>query len=228
MDNDLIAYLENFVTKKRKQTFEKILEKRTRYITVVLEDIYQPHNASAVLRTCECFGIQDIHIIENKNEYNINPDVVVGSHKWLSLFKYNTSDENSIATVRHLKENGYRIVATIPDQKSTELKDFDLNSGKVALLFGTELKGLTDDILNVSDEFLHIPMAGFTQSLNISVSAAIILYELTKKLRQSDIPWGLMEEEKQLLKTEWLKNTIKNADMLIHNFKEQNKSPENL
>ncbi len=227
MENELNTYLEQFVTENRKRTFEKILNVRTRYITVVLEDIYQPHNASAVLRTCECFGIQDVHIIENKNEYTVNPDVVVGSHKWLSLYKYNTRENNSVPAIQNLKSRGYRIVSTVPRAKSTSLEHFNLTRGKTALLFGTELQGLSDEIMDASDEFLHIPMTGFTQSFNISVSVAIILYELTKKLRNTDIPWQLSYSEKQILKTEWLKNTIKNADQLIQNFKETDAKEEN-
>ena len=218
MKEDLITYLENFITENRKKTIEKVLNQRTRYITVVLEDLFQPHNASAVLRTCDCFGIQDIHIIENRNEYQINPDVVVGSHKWLTMYKYNMEENNSLSTVKKLKKQGYRIIATTPGHKSLTLNNIDIHKGKMALLFGTELRGLSDQILEVSDEFLHIPMVGFTKSFNISVSAAIILYELTKKLRQSDCDWKLSHEEKQILKTEWLKNNIKNSEMLINNF----------
>ncbi len=167
MEKDLIAYLESFLTERRRALFRKILEQRTRYLTVVLEDLYQPHNASAVLRSCECFGIQDIHIIENRNKYTVNPDIALGASKWLNLIKYNDQEDNTAVAIRSLKEQGYRIVATVPGKDATPLQEFDLTAGKAALLFGTELTGLTETAVSLADEKLVIPMYGFTESFNI-------------------------------------------------------------
>lgn len=214
----LIEYLEGFLTERRKKLFYRNILHRTRYITVVLEDIYQPHNASAVLRTCDCFGIQDVHIIENRNKYQINPDVALGSNQWLSLFKYNTPGNNTVSTLEKLRTEGYRIVATTPHSNDTELQNFNLDKGKVALLFGTELRGLSEEAINNSDEFLKIPMYGFTESFNISVSAAIILHFLTQKLRNSDINWQLDSNEKNAIILNWIKTSVKNSDGLIKAF----------
>lgn len=211
----LIEELSGFVTRRRRELFDQVLNFRTRYITVVLEDIYQSHNASAVLRTCECFGIQDVHIIENRNKYNINPDVVLGANKWLNLKKYNRQDYNTGEAIRELRDQDYRIIATTLNEKAVPLHNFDLDTGKCALFFGTELTGLTDMVLEVADEFLHIPIHGFTESFNISVSAAIILNQLTMRLHQSDLPWRLsdVEREEQLL--EWLKKSIRGGEKLL-------------
>ena len=218
MKEKLVKYLEKFVTQHRRDLINEILEYRTRYITVVLEDIYQSQNASAVLRTCECFGIQDVHIIENRNRYEINPDVTLGANKWINLIKYR-GKENIIKTaVDSVKSKGYRIVATTPDKNNKSLEDFDLEKGKVAILLGTELTGLSDEILNLSDEFLNIPMFGFTRSFNISVSAAIILHHLMSKLRSSEIRWHLTEQEKQDIKIKWLKQSIKKSDIIENSF----------
>ncbi len=214
----LIEYLTGFVTSQRRGLFDRVLEERTRYITVVLEDIYQPHNASAVLRSMDCFGIQDAHIIENSNEYRINPDVALGASKWLNLLRYNQSTANTRAAIDRLKGQGYRIVATTPHQNQVALPDFDLEPGKVALLFGTEMQGLSSTALDQADEFLKIPMYGFTESFNISVSAAIILYQLKQKLTRSQIAWHLSPEEKQHILLEWLKKSIKRSDLLIRQF----------
>ena len=205
----LLKYLSEFVTEHKLELFEKNINYRTKYITIVLEDIFQSHNASAVLRTSDCFGIQDVHIIENKNKYIINPQVALGSSKWLNLIKYNKKENNSLDAVRALKKQGYRIVATTssPDIRNN-LENFDLKKGKVALFFGTELEGLSDKILNNTDEFLKIPMYGFTESFNISVSASIILHHLTLKLRNSDINWQLTDEEMIDIKINWLKSSI--------------------
>ncbi|HLO59205.1 MAG TPA: RNA methyltransferase [Bacteroidales bacterium] len=222
MTRALVDHLSQFVSERRLQLFDTVLNMRTRYMTVVLEDIYQPHNASAVLRSCECFGIQDIHIIENKNEYHINPDVVMGSTKWLSINRYNQFDDNTANTLRDLKTKGYRLVATSPHKKSADLRDFDTTRGKFALLFGTELKGLSPLALDMADEFIRIPMTGFTESLNISVTAAICIHHLTSILhRDNSISWHLTDEEKQEIKLDWLRNSIRKSHLIEKAFLEQ-------
>ncbi len=218
MKKKLAKYLEGFVTQHKRDIINEILEHRTRYITVVLEDIYQSQNASAVLRTCECFGIQDVHIIENKNRYEINPDVTLGANKWLNLIKYKGKDNVIKSAVDSLKSKGYRIVATTPDDSNTSLEDFDLEKGKVAILLGTELTGLTDEIFSMSDEFLNIPMYGFTKSFNISVSAAIILHHLISGLRNSELDWRLSEQEKLDVRIKWLRESIKKSDIIENSF----------
>ncbi len=209
----LLDHLLGFASDNKNNLFEKIIQYRTRYITVVLEDIYQSHNASAVLRTCDCFGIQDVHIIENNNKFEINPDVALGSTKWLNLFKYNNGETNTLHAFRRLKTQGYRIVATTPYKNDCNLEELSLDS-KIALVFGTELNGLSEEAIKYADEFVKIPMYGFTESFNISVSAAIILHYLTEKLRASDQHWKLNEEEIIDVKLNWVKNVVKSSDMI--------------
>ena len=214
-------HLLEIVTHERISNYNKVLDQRSRYLTVVLEDIFQPHNASAVLRTCDCFGVQDVHIIENRNEYTLSPDVALGSSKWLNMYKYNNSENNSPAAVAHLREQGYRIVATTPHTDDTNLEDFDLTKGKAAIFLGTEKEGLTDYIINEADEFLKIPMYGFTESFNISVSAAIILHHLNFNLRNSDINWKLPENEKAEILYNWVFDNIKSAELIKRKFYSQ-------
>lgn len=218
---DLIRHLSGFVTENRMELFQRILNDRTRYITVLLEDIYQSQNASAVLRTCDCIGIQDVHIVEERNEYEINPDVSLGSNQWLSLHYYNKGKDNIADAVGALKEKGYRIVATSPNQEGTIPETFDLEKGKAVLMFGTELTGLTGQAMDLADEFIQIPMVGFTESYNISVSAAVILYQLRKRLVQSKIPWKLGEEEKDLILLDWLRSSIKMGDQIVNKFRRE-------
>jgi len=216
-DESVISFLSGFVTEKRLNRIEEILAKRTRYITVVLEDIYQSQNASAVLRSCECFGVQDVHIIENYNPYNINPMVLKGSDKWLNIKRYNQSDNNSADAVQRLRSEGYRIVATSLNENSTGLDAFDVGKGKCAVFFGNEHQGVSEYILNQADEYLKVPMCGFTQSLNISVSAGIIISHLTGKMRNSEIEWHLTATEKESIRAEWLKCSVKiNIDELYN------------
>lgn len=226
MRTKLLDHLSAFITAERKDLFNKIAENRTNYITVALEDIFQPQNASAVLRTCDCFGIQEVHIIENRNEFQVDTEVAMGSSKWLTLNKYNSLKNNSLSAIKLLKQKGYRIVATSPHANDVELPDFDIAKGKFALVFGSELPGITEIINNEADEFLKIPMFGFTESFNISVSAAIILHHLTNKMRKmEEIKWQLTEEEKVELKIQWIRNTIKKSSLIEKRFlKEQSKN----
>lgn len=218
MNVELINFLKQFVTDNRFEVFDKVLENRTRYITVAVEDIYQSQNASAVLRTSDCLGLQDIHIIENKNKYEVNPDVALGSAKWLNLIKYYKKENNTLEAIKKLKESGYRIVATSPHKEGVDLANFDLRKGKVALFFGNEVIGLSELMIENADEYLKIPMYGFTESFNISVSAAVILHHLTSKLRNSNINWQLTDFEKEELKLSWLKETIKSSSLLVNDF----------
>jgi tRNA (guanosine-2'-O-)-methyltransferase len=221
MNEILIEYLSQFVSERRVQLFDAVLDQRTRYITLVLEDIYQPHNASAVLRSCECFGIQDVHLIENVNEYRISPEVALGSNKWLSIFRHNQQKSNTSLALHSLKDKGYRIVATSPHKNDCNLEDFDLQKGKTALVFGSELTGLSDEALEIADEFVKIPMTGFTESLNISVTAAICVHYLTGKLKKDpSIFWEIPKDEKQEIKLSWLRNSIKNSDIIEKRFLE--------
>lgn len=218
MNKELTEYLLSYVTENRKKLFLKNIENRTRYLTVVLEDIYQSQNASAVLRTCDCFGIQDVHIIENRNDFTLNPKVVMGASKWLSLHQYNEHENNTLKAINNLKEKGYRVIATTPHMNDTNLEDFDIAGGKTALVFGTELKGISEEVIKHADGFLKIPMYGFTESFNISVSAAIILHHLTLKLNEQAVDFQLPENEKNDLLLQWLKRSIKGADLLIEEF----------
>lgn len=219
---ELVSFLELFLTDERLSTFNKVLSNRTDYLTVVIENVYQPHNASAVVRSCDCFGIQDVHIIENSNEYNVNPEIALGSSKWLNLYKYNKTDNNTLETITLLKKQGYRIVATTPHTNNVTLDEFDLSKGKAAFLFGTEQEGLSDIALNNADEYLKIPMYGFTESFNISVSAAIILNHLITKLHNSDISFGLSNERMLEVKLNWLKKTVGRSDILIKEYCKKN------
>ena len=218
MNTPLNEYLSQFAHTDRIELLQQKLLQRTRYICVCLEDIYQSQNASAVLRTCEAFGIQDVHIIEDKNKYQINPMVVKGSVKWLNIYKYN-SPQPSYNAIQELKQKGYRIVATSPYGNNVALENFDITKGKTAIFLGTEYSGISDVVRQNANEFITIPMFGFVESFNISVSAAIILYQLVTKLRQSEIQWQLSKIEQNELMLQWLQTTIRSADEIIERYK---------
>ncbi len=220
---ELIKFFSELVKEERLEQMLSVLSNRTRYITVVLEDIFQPQNASAVLRTCDCFGIQDVNVIENRNEYNVNPDVVRGADKWLDMHKYNKHSNNTLEAINELKNKGYRIIATTPHTNDQKLEEFDLSAGKSAFVFGTELTGVSEIVKANADGFMKIPMYGFTESFNVSVSAAIALHYLTYQLRNSNLPWKLTKEEYDDLLLNWLKKSIRRSHVIEKEFLTRNK-----
>lgn len=217
---DLIDHLSSFISDAKKEGMEAVLNKRTRYITVVLEDIYQPHNASAVIRSCDGFGIQDLHVIENQNEYTLNPNVAQGAHKWIDLLRYNhPGRSNTKACIMALREKGYLVYATSPHAAELNIDEVDLNR-RAAFIFGTELSGLSDQARDLADHQVRIPMYGFTESYNLSVSVALLLQRVITKLHQSEINWQLEESEKQSIRLNWYRKSVKNAAILEKVFRE--------
>lgn len=206
--------MKEFVTPEKWNLFNKIVCDRTRYITVVLEDMFQSHNASAVLRSADCFGVHDVYTIENYNEFVFSKGVALGASKWLNLNRYNGLGNNSLECVNSLKEKGYRIVATMPHLNDSPMYDLDLSKGKIALFFGSEQMGLSDTVLENADEFIYIPMYGFTESFNVSVSAAICMQYYSQKLRESTFEWQLSESEREEVLISWLKQKIKSFESL--------------
>ncbi|MDF1573114.1 MAG: RNA methyltransferase [Bacteroidales bacterium] len=220
-DKAFREFLLPMVNENRLELIDRVLKDRTRYITILLEDIYQSHNASAVLRTCDCFGIQDVHIVENRNTYELNPDVELGAAQWLTLHTYNKEGNNTLPAIRSLKEKGYRVVAATPHTNEVEVADLDLDKGRVAIMLGTEMKGLSESALSLADEYVKIPMAGFTESFNISVSAAIILYELNARLRSSFLDWKMKPSENEEIRYQWIRNSVNHIVRIEKGFKKK-------
>lgn len=209
----LYDYLAAFATEHKRELIEKIAGQRTRYVTVVLEDIYQPQNASATIRTCDSFGIQDLHIIENRNRFKVKAAVTQGASKWVDLHRYRTREsDNTTTCLQALAEQGYRLVATVPDPQRPAISDMPLDR-KIALLFGTEETGLSSTALNNADMLVQIPMYGFSRSFNLSVSVALCLYDVTLRLRAAPIDWRLPPEELLDLKLRWIRKVIKKPEV---------------
>ena len=214
-----LNYLESYLTERRRELFKKVLSNRTRHFTVVTEDVKQLHNTSAVMRTCDIFGIQDLHVVEELQGKRIDKEIAMGVQKWVSLHRYSNIEQCMGA----LKSQGYRIIATTPHISSACLEDIDITQ-KAAFFFGKESDGLSDKVLKQADAFLKIPMYGFTESLNISVSAAIILQDVTNKLRRSDIEWQLSEQEQLEKRLDWISKTLKSYDGIVARYYDEIKS----
>lgn len=217
VDLDYLQFLENILTDNRKERFLEVLKNRTNHFTVAVEDVFQMHNTSAVMRSCEVFGVQELHVIEQRFGKKIDKEIAMGAQKWVDIKAYETVDE----CIKKIKNNGYQIIATTPHENDCLLEDFDITK-KSALFFGTERDGLSKEILDQADGFLKIPMVGFTESLNISVSVAIILQNITERLRKTNVDWQLSENEILEKRMEWAKNSIKDIKRIEKRYFEEN------
>ena len=191
------------LTDARLARMGSVAGERTRHLCVVLEEVYQGHNASAILRTCDCFGVQDVHAIEQRNRFKANDEIALGSAQWLDVQRWNAANGGRAACLAHLRARGFRIVVTSLGENTTTLEELPLEA-PLALCFGTEKEGITPDLLAEADHRVRIPMHGFTQSFNVSVSAALCLHTLTTRLRHSSIPWRLSADERDRLLARWV------------------------
>lgn len=216
--NEIINYLKEFVTEERYSLFNKVLSHRTRYVSLFVENIYQSHNASAIIRTSEALGIQDMIVFERRNSFCPNEEISMGAQKWMNIERYNEKDTSVKNVINNCKEKGYRIIATALHEKSISLHDLNIEKGKMMFLFGTEKEGLTEEIKSYADEFVKIPMYGFTESFNVSVSVAITMNLILNKLRHSEIPFLLSVQEKEKLMIEWLVKSIPMGEKILEHF----------
>ena len=217
IDIEYLSFLENILTDNRRERFLDVLAKRTKHFTLVVEDVFQMHNTSAVMRSCEVFGIQELNVIEQRYGKSIDKEIAMGAQKWVDINQYDSVS----SCISSLKNKGYQIIATTPHENDCLLEDFDISKPS-ALFFGTERDGLSPEILEKADGFLKIPMVGFTESLNISVSAAIIIQDITNRLRRSNIDWKLTEEEILEKRLAWAKNSIKDIKRIEARYFEEN------
>jgi tRNA (guanosine-2'-O-)-methyltransferase len=217
VDIAYLEFLENILTDNRKERFLNVLKNRTNHFTIAVEDIFQMHNTSAVMRSCEVFGIQELNVIEQRYGKSIDKEIAMGAQKWVDI---NVFDSIS-GCVDSLKAKGYQIIATTPHENDCLMDDFDISKPS-ALFFGTERDGLSEEILQKADGFLKIPMVGFTESLNISVSAAIIIQNLMNRLRNSDINWQLSEEDILEKRLQWARSSIKDIKRIEKRYYQEN------
>ncbi|MBL1142040.1 MAG: RNA methyltransferase [Proteobacteria bacterium] len=215
--SNLISRLSDIINDDRVERLQEVLNQRTRYLTIVLDDIYQPQNSSAIMRTSECIGIQTINIIEDRNEHKTNRDVVKGSSKWIDLNLYECED-GRIECIKNLKQQNYKIAAMTLNQESIPLEELPVNE-KLALCFGSEDTGLHRAQEHKADYKVQIPITGFTQSYNVSVSAGISLYYLINKIKETNQNWQLTKDEKEKLLIEWLSKSTPTGRILLDKYK---------
>ncbi|MEZ7838679.1 MAG: RNA methyltransferase [Flavobacteriales bacterium] len=211
---EILAELQQFLNPERIERFEDVLANRTKHFTVAVENIFQSHNASAVMRSCDCFGVQDLHVIANHNQYELSKDVAMGAEKWVDMHSYYKKENNTQDCIDELKSQGFQIVATTPHTNDVLLPDFEVTK-KSAFFFGTEISGLSDIVLDQADAFVRIPMYGFTESYNISVSAALVLHDVVNRLKKSEVDWALSEEELMDKRIDWAVKSLKSGPQVL-------------
>jgi tRNA (guanosine-2'-O-)-methyltransferase len=217
--SNIISKLSGVINDNRITVLDEVLKQRTRYLTVVLDDIYRPQNASAIMRTSECLGIQDLHAIQDRNDHKVNPGVVKGATKWIEINCYSNSI-GRMKCVDNLKQQDYNIVAMTLSKDCISLEELPVDK-KFALCFGCEETGLSKDIENNADYKVKIPITGFTQSYNVSVSAGISLYYLINKIKDTQQNWQLTKEEKEKLLIDWLSKSTPTGEVLLEKYKEE-------
>lgn len=210
----ILGELQKFLKPQRIERFEEVLANRTKHFTVAVENIFQSHNASAVMRSCDCFGVQDLHVIANHNEYELSKDVAMGAEKWVDMHSYYKKENNTQDCIDELKSQGFQIVATTPHTDDVLLPDFDVTK-KSAFFFGTEISGLSDIVLDQADAFVRIPMYGFTESYNISVSAALVLHDVVNRLKKSEVDWALSEQDLMDKRIDWAVKSLKSGPQVL-------------
>jgi tRNA (guanosine-2'-O-)-methyltransferase len=215
-----IDYLKQFVTAERAAKFERVANERTAYLTLLLENLYQPHNCSAILRSCDCLGVQHVHIVEHDNRFTDNTEVSMGASAWLTLHRHPGGENATARAIAHLRASGYRVVAATPHEREVMIDDLDLHAGKIALLLGTEHTGLSPEALALADEHVKVPIHGFMESYNVSVCAALLVSSVIRRLRASDIEWRLPARERQTILFSWYKHAVKSSDLLLKRFDE--------
>lgn len=213
VDLDLLAYLEGYLTEERKQRFLEVLQHRTKHITIAIEDVYQMHNTSAIIRSCDVFGVQQVHVVEDRFAKRLDKNIAMGAEKWVDVHRYH----NTMDCIANLKKHGYQIIATTPHNDSTLLPEFYPDQ-KSAIFFGTEKEGLSDTVMQQADGFLKIPMVGFSESLNVSVAAAIIIQDLAHKVRASETNWQLTDVEILEKRMDWTQKSIQHVKGIIKRY----------
>ena len=216
-ERKLLVHLQSFLTRARRDRFEEILSRRTRLLTLVLEDVFQPHNQSAVLRSADACGVQDVHIIETASQLDIARDIALGSDRWLTIHRHQHASDNTHTCLRKLQAEGYHILVASPHPPAVPLPEVSVTR-KTALVIGHETTGTSQTALELADERVVIPMWGFVESFNLSVAAALCLYDLRRKLDASGLDWRLSDEEAEELRFRWTRQSTPHVEAIERRF----------
>lgn len=191
------------ITEHRRDLLVKVVQNRTRHFCMVLEDLFDPHNISAVIRTAEVFGLEDVHVIEEVNPYKVNKSILKGSIKWMNIYLH----KKRMACMEHLRKKGYRIAVASTNTNNSVL-DLDL-SQPTAFYLGSEFTGNHPDTLAAADCEFKLPQYGITESMNVSVAGGVLMCYLDHFMQQKGRQnFTLSPKERDELLLEWLERHL--------------------
>lgn len=216
-DKEAIAVLSQCLLPQRRERLATAAYARTRWVTVAFDSLAHSHNVNAVLRTCECLGIQDVHLVTGGVPLQAYRNISRGALEWLSVHEYATLADQ----LNSLRAAGYRLVGTAPHQgsESVSVVDFEpAGAAPIALLFGQEKYGMSDEALAAVELSVYVPMVGLTESLNVSVAAGMLLGSLLEKMDREGFDYRLNRHESDVLLLSWLKKSVKSADLILSRY----------
>ena len=217
--NQLLAFLDGFLTDSRRERLNEVLDNRTSHFCVAMEDLFYERNSGAIIRTADGYGIQHIHVIEPKDSFKAKVTNIIskGAEKWVTKTQYGNLHTGTQDCIDSLGSKGYQIVATSPHVNGHTIHDFDIMK-KSAFFLGAEKAGISDEIMEQADDFISMPIYGFTESFNVSVANGILLHELINRLRKSDVKWQISDEERNELMLDWTLKSIVSSHFLAEKF----------
>ncbi|MEG2078370.1 RNA methyltransferase [Chryseobacterium sp.] len=210
-------YLKQFLTEERLRKIEHFAPESSDFVLPVLEDVYQFRNAAAIVRSVEACGFHKVVALQEENNFEPNLKVTKGADTWVEVEKL----PRNMESFQKIKDKGYKIVVVSLENNAKMLPEYEITE-PIALVFGTEMEGVSQEILDFADETLAIPMYGFTRSFNVSVAASICMYELKQKLMKSTIDYKLNEEKLLKMKIRWAVNSIKSGKQILAKYLREN------
>ncbi len=210
-------YLKQFLTEERLKKIEHFAPESSDFVLPVLEDVYQFRNAAAIVRSVEACGFHKVVALQEENNFEPNLKVTKGADTWVEVEKL----PRNMESFQKIKDKGYKIVVVSLENDAKILPDYEITE-PIALVFGTEMEGVSQEILDFADETLAIPMYGFTRSFNVSVAASLCMYELKQKLMKSDIDYKLNDEKLLRMKIRWTVNSIRSGEQIYNKYLRDN------
>ncbi|MEG0927809.1 MULTISPECIES: TrmH family RNA methyltransferase [Chryseobacterium] len=196
-------YLKQFLTEERLAKIKHFSQESSDFVLPVMDDVYQFRNAAAIIRSVEACAFHKVVAMEEENVFNPNLTVTKGAETWVEVEKM----PKNIASLQNIKDRGYKILAVSLEKNAVMLPEYEITE-PIALVFGTEQAGVSEEVIDFADETLAIPMFGFTRSYNVSVAAGICMYELKQKLLKSNIDYKLNEQKLLEMQIRWAVNSI--------------------
>ena len=210
-------FLESLLSPQRLETLRITLDSRLGDISLVLDNLFDPHNMGAITRTAEALGVQDIHTIERDTSLDLSSKVTKYSDKWITFHRHQSISH----CIKALREDGFQILAAQMTRNAVPVQDVEIHANtKIAVVAGNEHAGVSDEICSLADKQVIIPMYGFTESFNVSVATALVLSDFVRKKRAAIAPetGTLTEKRKNRLYDEWLQKAVKKSDTLLRAF----------